>query len=160
MSKSSDDASFATAFDFFNEIGIIAQLASNQMQRSMPHGLTQSQFSVLNWFIRVDVQATPGRLASAFQVTRGAMTNTLGKLETKGFIRIEPDPASGRSKIVTMTPSGRKARDEAIASTHRILGDFLERFPAHALSVALPLLAEIRFYLDSARDAKNPSPDG
>ena len=69
------------AYGFFNEIGIIGQLSSNQMQRAMPHDLTQSQFSVLNWFVRVDTQATPGRLAKAFQVTKGAMTNTLHKLK-------------------------------------------------------------------------------
>ena len=51
-----------TAYGFFNEIGIISQLSSNQMQRAMPHGLTQSQFSVLNWFIRVDDQATQDRV--------------------------------------------------------------------------------------------------
>ena len=61
--RSPSRRSLATAFEFFNEIGIIAQLSSNQMQRTMPHGLTQSQFSVLNWFVRVDDQATPGRLA-------------------------------------------------------------------------------------------------
>ena len=40
-------------------IGIIAQLTSNQLQRNLPHGLTQSQFSVLNWFLRVDDEASP-----------------------------------------------------------------------------------------------------
>lgn len=144
--------SLATAFDFFNEIGIIAQLSSNQMQRSMPHGLNQSQFAVLNWFLRVDDRATPGRLARAFQVTGGAMTNTLGKLTEKGFIRVEPDPDSGRSKIVTLTPAGRLARDEAIAAAVAPLSDFLAAFPAGRLADVLPLLEEIRAWLDTARE--------
>jgi DNA-binding MarR family transcriptional regulator len=149
--KKPTEPALATAFEFFNEIGIISQLASNRMQRTMPYGLTQSQFSVLNWFIRVDDQATPGRLASAFQVTRGAMTNTLGKLEGKGFIRIQPDPESGRSKLVTMTAAGRKARDKAIAASSRSLEDFLEHYPAPTLKKALPLLKKVRAYLDEAR---------
>ena len=140
------------AFEFFNEIGIIAQLSSNQMQRTMPHGLTQSQFSVLNWFIRVDAEATPGRLARAFQVTPGAMTNTLTKLAGKGFIRIEPDPVSGRSKRVTLTAAGRKARDQAIKATHKALDEFLNAFPAKTLTEALPLLRTVRAHLDAARD--------
>ena len=145
-------SALATAFEFFNEIGIIGQLSSNRMQRSLPHGLNQSQFSVLNWFIRVDDQATPGRLARAFQVTGGAMTNTLNKLSAKGFIQVEPDPESGRSKIVTLTPAGRRAREDAIAALTGDLTSFLEAFPVSRLKEALPLLRETRAFLDAARD--------
>ncbi|MEJ2088605.1 MAG: MarR family transcriptional regulator [Gammaproteobacteria bacterium] len=150
--KRTEDTALATAFEFFNEIGIIGQLASNQMQRTMPFGLTQSQFSVLNWFVRVDDQATPGRLARAFQVTRGAMTNTLGKLEGKGFIHVKPDPTSGRSKIVTLTSAGRRARDQAIAAADEALGEFLQQFPSRMLQRSLPLLREVRAWLDAARE--------
>ncbi len=145
-------SALAAAFEFFNEIGIIGQLGSNRMQRSLPHGLNQSQFSVLNWFIRVDDRATPGRLARAFQVTGGAMTNTLGKLSAKGFVRIEPDPESGRSKIVTLTPAGRRAREDAITALSEDLTRFLEAFPEHRLKEVLPLLREARAFLDAARD--------
>lgn len=142
----------ATAFEFFNEIGIISQLSSNRMQRALPHGLNQSQFSVLNWFIRVDDQASPTRLAKAFQVTKGAMTNTLAKLSSKGFILIEPDPESGRSKIVTLTAEGRQAREDAIASVSTDLDEFLNTFSIARLKKVLPLLRETRAFLDAARD--------
>ena len=148
--KQSDELN--SVFALFNEIGIIAQLSTNQMQRTMPHDLTQSQFAVLNWFIRVDDQATPGRLAKAFQVTKGAMTNTLGKLETKGFITVRPDPDSGRRKLIRLTPLGRKARDAALAATYPQLETFLAQFPASRLSRLLPALREIRQYLDTARE--------
>ena len=140
------------AFEFFTEIGIISQLSSNYLQRHMPHGLTQSQFGVLNWFVRVDDEATPGRLAKAFQVTGGAMTNTLSKLAAKGFVTIEPDPESGRRKIVRMTKSGRAARDAAIASVSTGLMDFLAAFPSDRLKRALPLLRTVRGWLDEERD--------
>ena len=142
----------AIAFEFFNEIGIIGQLGSNRMQRTLPHGLNQSQFSVLNWFVRVDDQATPTRLARAFQVTRGAMTNTLAKLSSKGFVQIEPDPESGRSKIVTLTARGRRAREAAIAALGADLDEFLSAFPVARLQKVLPLLREARAFLDAARD--------
>jgi len=155
MSKSSNrqaSADQTTAFEFFNEIGIIGQLGSNRMQRALPHGLNQSQFSVLNWFVRVDDQATPTRLANAFQVTGGAMTNTLTKLSSKGFVQIEPDPDSGRRKIVRLTPAGRKAREVALAALGADLGEFLSTFPAARLKKALPLLREARAFLDAARE--------
>jgi len=140
------------AHQFFTEIGIIAQLSSNARERVLPHGLTVSQFAVLNWFVRVDTEATPGRLARAFQVTRGAMTNTLGKLEGKGFLTIAPDPDSGRQKIVRLTPAGRRARDDGVASSHPLLRTFLEQFDAAEIAAALPLLQAVRAWLDAARD--------
>jgi DNA-binding MarR family transcriptional regulator len=152
MAEQQREESLRRAYDFFNEIGIIAQLATNRVQREYPHNLTQSQFSVLNWFVRVAEEATPGRLARAFQVSKGAMTNTLGKLETKGFISVRPDPASGRRKIVCLTPAGRRAREQALAASFPHLKLFLETFGADRIEDALPLLREVRAYLDALRD--------
>jgi DNA-binding MarR family transcriptional regulator len=141
------DATYA----FFNEIGIIAQLSSNRQQRVLPNGLTGSQFSVLTWFVRVADEATPGRLATAFQVTKGAMTNTLTKLKDKGFLAIEPDPESGRRKIVRLTPAGRRARDDAVTSTHPRLAEFLQHVDARQIEAVLPFLQAVRKYLDESR---------
>jgi DNA-binding MarR family transcriptional regulator len=152
MSKSHNASELEDAYRFFNEIGIIAQLSANQMQRTLPHNLTLSQFSVLNWFSRVDAKASPGRLARAFQVSKGAMTNTLHKLSDKEFITIEEDPDSGRSKIVRMTPAGANARKAAIAASHPLLEDFLDRFDQNQITELLPLLQDIRSHLDRLRE--------
>lgn len=138
-------------FTFFNEINIIAQLSANEFERALPDGLTLSQFSVLNWFVRVDSSASPGRLATAFMVTRGAMTNTLKKLESKGLVRIEPDETSGRSKKITLTQEGRRSRKRAIASCHPVLAEVAREFPPTMLKRHLPLLQNMRKYLDESR---------
>lgn len=151
MPRQRSNTSLQEAYTFFNEIGIIAQLSSTQMQRALPYGLTQSQFSVLNWFVRVDDQATPGRLASAFQVSKGAMTNTLGKLSNKGFISVEPDPNSGRRKIVRLTATGHRAREKAVAASFPQLEAFLDEFSSTRINAVLPLLCEVRAYLDQLR---------
>ena len=140
-----------TLFTFFNEIGIISQLATSMFEQRLPHELTISQFGVLNWFVRVDSEATPSRLAKAFQVTGGAMTNTLKKLESKGFIKIRPDEKSGRQKRVTLTKSGRKARDESIAAVGPLLAEFAEAFPAAGLERQVKQLSKVREYLDEYR---------
>lgn len=151
--RPSDAEQLSRTYRFFNEIGIIAQLATNQMQRHLPHGLTASQFSVLNWFVRVDGQASPGRLARAFQVTPGAMTNTLSKLSEKGFIQISDDPTSGRSKIVTLTPAGAAAREQAISASYPLLREFLENFSDSEIGTMLPTLEKMRGYLDRRRES-------
>ncbi|MEQ8859714.1 MAG: MarR family transcriptional regulator [Pseudomonadales bacterium] len=139
------------AYRFFNEIGIIAQLSANEMARVLPHGLTPSQFSVLNWFVRVDDEATPGRLATAFQVTKGAMTNTLKRLEEKGFVSVSPDPASGRRKLVHLTAAGRTAREAAVAATFPLLATLLEAVDRRRIDAMLPELEAVRRFLDEAR---------
>jgi DNA-binding MarR family transcriptional regulator len=131
-------------FAFFNEIGIIAQLSSNRMERAMPHGLTRAQFSVLNWFSRVDDQATPGRLAAAFQVSKGAMTNSLGKLEDKGFVTVTPDPDSGRRKIVRRTAAGKKAWEAALASAFPVLETFADALGLDRIRAHQSFLSEVR----------------
>lgn len=141
------------AFVFFNELNIIAQLSSYSFERVLPHGLTNSQFTVLNWFTRVDSEATPGRLATAMTVTRGAMTNTLKKLESKGYINIEPDATSGRQKRVTMTAAGSAAREDAIVAASDILSEFCERFDMKEISALIPALQSVRKYLDEKRYA-------
>jgi DNA-binding MarR family transcriptional regulator len=110
-----------------------------------------SQFSVLNWFTRVDDEATPGRLATAFNVTKGAMTNTLKRLEQKGFIDVRVDQASARRKLVTMTPAGADARRQALEAVEPLLEEMLKAFSLQNIQRSLPFLAQLRVYLDERR---------
>jgi len=141
----------AVLFRYLNEIGIISALASNRFERLLPGDLTLSQFTVLNWFIRVDTEATPGRLARAFEVTGGAMTNTLKKLEGKGLVLIEPDPHSGRQKRVTLTDAGKVLREQAISDAFPLLRELAEALDIKAIRQQLTHLQEVRQYLDESR---------
>ncbi len=147
---------YETLFSYFMEVGIVAQLTSTLFERNLPEGMTRSQFSVLNWFLRVDTVASPGRLATAFQVTRGAMTNTLKKLAAKGYITVEPDSTSGRSKIVRLTALGEAVHERAIASARPAMEDFAGRLDLDCIRDQLENLKSIRKLLDDARYA---SPD-
>ena len=151
MSKSHDEPELQNAYRFFNEIGIIAQLSSNQMQRTLPHNLTLSQFSVLNWFVRVDAQASPGRLANAFQVTKGAMTNTLQRLEKRGLVQIAADPRDGRGKLVSITEAGREMRARCVAGIGPLCDDLSNKLTTREFASALPILEKIRKHLDRHR---------
>ena len=126
-------------------------MATNALESCLPDGLTSSQFGVLNWFVRVDTEATPGRLATAFMVTKGAMTNTLKRLEEKGFVRVRPDEHSGRRKLVTITAKGMRARTNAIKSVDPLLQELLTEFSKPDFALSLPFLESIRTYLDERR---------
>ena len=150
MAKTNEDMGMEI-FGFFTEVSIIAQLSISLFERHLPEGLTHSQFGVLNWFHRVDDEATPGRLAAAFQVTPGAMTNTLKRLGAKALIKVEPDAGSGRRKRVTITPAGRDMRQQALESAAPLLAEFVEAFSAGTIAGQTRELAKIREYLDEYR---------
>ena len=48
---------------------------------------------MLNHFARLGGVRSPAELAQAFQVSKGAMTNTLQRLEAGRLVKIIPDPA-------------------------------------------------------------------
>ncbi len=138
-------------FSLFLEIGIIAQLSGNRFQRALSHGLTMAQFSLLTHCIRLGDGWTPARLAAAFQVTRGTMTNTLQKLEAKGFIRVDPDPDDARSKRVFLTAPGRAAQEEALKALVPEIVQLPAGFPPTLAAEILPALERLRIWLDTNR---------
>jgi DNA-binding MarR family transcriptional regulator len=141
----------AVYFRLFTEIGIINQLSSNRAERAMPHGLTMSQFSVLNHFSRGLPPKSPLDLANAFQVTKGAMTNTLKQLEGKGFVDIVPHETDKRSKIVSISQKGRAAHKDAQIELAQQFEDFSEAFSVEEIAAQLPALEKLRIWLDENR---------
>lgn len=145
------DKSVDLLFRMFTEINIIGHLSTNMLERVLPEGLTVAQFGVLNHFVRLGGQWAPARLARAFQVTKGAMTNTLQRLEGQNLVRIVDDPSDGRAKLVEITDKGRRVRDRCIAATGAVIGE-LTTIRAEDVRAALPFLEQVRKVLDAQRD--------
>ena len=139
------------AFRLFTEIGIIEQLARNRLERGLPDRLKVSQFVVLNHLVRLGGEWSPARLASAFQVTKGAMPNTLQRLEIRALVRIVADPRDGRAKLVTITDAGRDMRASCVASVSPFLADLSQALSDQDLAKALPVLEKIKKILDAQR---------
>ena len=135
----------------FNEIGIIAQLSSNRLERVLPVGMSIAQFSLLNHLVRLGGSWAPSRLARAFQVTKGAMTNTLQRLETQGLVRITTDPDDARGKLVEVTDAGRRMRERCVRATGEVMDDIVKLVPAEDVRAALPFLENLRKTLDANR---------
>jgi len=132
-------------------VGIIEQLARNRVERNLPYGLKLSQFSVLNHFVRLGGQWAPARLARAFQVTEGAMTNTIQRLEALGFVEVVPDPRDGRGKLVAITEAGRAAHAHSLAALAPDLATIQSEFGTEAFETTIPFLERLRVYLDENR---------
>lgn len=141
-------------FTFFNEVGIIEQLARSRLERVLPAGLKAPHFGVLNHLVRLGDQTSPLRLARAFQVSKGTMTNTLQRLEARGLIELRADPEDGRGKQVRLTAKGRAMRETAIKAIAPAMAELATRFPESEFQKVLPLLQSVRAYLDEARQVR------
>lgn len=144
MSETNDNLAVA----LFSEVFMADQLARNRLSKALPKGMELSHFSVLNHLINVNAERSPAQLAKAFHVTRGAMTNTLNKLEWAGHIHIRPDWDDARRKHVTISPSGRKARDIALNAIAPIISKVVEKIGTNRVRAALPVLREFRDQMD------------
>ncbi|WP_420410745.1 MarR family winged helix-turn-helix transcriptional regulator [Roseibium sp.] len=147
-----DNSSRHTLFSFFNEVGIIAQLSRAAMEARLPDGLTLPHFSVINHLIRVKDGQTPLALAKAFQVPKTTMTHTLSGLIDHGFVDIRPNPKDGRSKTVWLTEAGKTFREDAIKSIDPDMTALKDAIPEEKFAEILPLLAEVRAFMDAYRD--------
>ncbi len=137
------------AVSLFSEIFMVDQLARARLTRALPKGMEISHFSVLNHLARLQEERTPAQLARTFNVTRGAMTNTLHKLEIAGHIHIRPDWDDARRKFVAISPAGLRARDAALAAITPVIGEVVEAIGAEKVRAALPVLREMRLRLSS-----------
>ncbi|OIP86844.1 MAG: MarR family transcriptional regulator [Rhodobacterales bacterium CG2_30_65_12] len=132
----------------FSEMFMADQLARTALSKALPKGMELSHFSVLNHLANAGEAKSPAQLARTFHVTRGAMTNTLGKLEWAGHVHIHPDWDDARRKLVTISPAGRKARDTALSAIAPIIADVVATIGPEKVRAAIPVLREIRARFD------------
>ncbi len=135
---------------FLAEMFMAEQLARARLSRALPKGMQLSHFGVLNLLARLPGERTPAELARAFHVTRGAMTNTLTRLEAQGHIHIRPDWDDGRRKFVSISPAGRLARDEALAGIVPLIAALVAKLGDDQVRAALPVLRALRLALEDA----------
>ena len=136
------------AVALFGELFMADQLARNRISKVLPKGMELSHFSVLNHLARINDERTPAQLARAFHVTRGAMTNTLTRMEWAGHIHIRPDWEDARQKFVAISPSGRAARDAAVATVVPLIGDVVQALGQDRVRALLSVLRELRVRLE------------
>lgn len=136
------------AIALFGELFMADQLARNRISKVLPKGMEISHFGVLNHLARINEERTPAQLARSFHVTRGAMTNTLAKLEWAGHVHIRPDWDDARQKFVAISPAGRAARDAAVQAVAPLIAEVVQALGAEKVRALLPVLREMRTRLE------------
>ncbi len=131
----------------FAEITTVDQLIRAQIAKSLPEGMAISHLSVLNHLSSVKNEKTPMQLAKSFHVTKGAMTNTLSRLATSGYIHIRPDQNDARRKKVTISESGLEAQRSAINTITPVLAKVINKLGQEKADSVLPIIRQLRHIL-------------
>ena len=142
----SKDSSIAVTL--FSELLTLEHLTRSNIAKALPKGMELSHFVVLNHLAHTATEKTPAQLAKSFHLTRGAMTNTLNKLEWAGYVHIRPDWEDARRKFVAISPAGIKARDAALAAIEPVLANAIRTIGSDQVKAVLPVLREIRTALE------------
>jgi DNA-binding MarR family transcriptional regulator len=138
-----DDAE-GLAITLFAELHAIDQRMRGRLLRALPGGLGINQFSVLHHLARLGAERSPAQLAQSFHVTRGAMTNTLARLQAAGFVHIRPDWEDGRRKWVAISPAGLAARNRALDALGPVLREAVAGAGPDRVRAAMPVLRALR----------------
>ena len=143
----SEDAD-ALAVTLFSEMLVADQLIRARLSKALPKGMELSHFTVLNYLAQTPVERSPTDLARTFHLTRGAMTNTLSKLEWAGHVHVRPDWDDARRKRVAISPAGIAARNAALAAILPIMSDAVRDIGTQGTRAAIPVLRKIRQKFD------------
>ena len=134
----------ALAISLFSEVLAADQMVRYRLSRVLPKGMEISHFSVLNQLAWHDDERSPAQLADTFNVTRGAMTNTLNRLEWAGYVHIRPDWDDARRKMVAISPAGRRAREQALSAIAPMVTEVIENLGEDRVRETLPILRQLR----------------
>ena len=147
MSKPINDP---LAISLFSEISAIDHLLKVKLSKSLPVGMELSHFVILNHISILETEKTPAQLARSFNLTKGAITNTLAKLSNMGYIHIRPDWNDARRKLVSVSNTGKTARDVAVNSIEPILNDLMKVMGSEKTRSMIPFLRDLRILLNNA----------
>ncbi len=110
-------------------------------------GLTTQQWAVLGALSRDEAQPgmSIGDLAKYLMVSRQNLAGLIGRMERDGHVTVAADANDRRSRIVTMTPSGRRlwqlqAQPKIRSYYEQVLSDFSINDVAHTLHYLLKML--------------------
>ena len=114
-------------------------------------GLTTQQWAVLGALSREKAQGgiSIGELARYLMVSRQNLSGLIGRMERDGHVEVTPDERDRRSRVVTMTDSGRHVwQDLALPKIHayyeQILADFSINDVTHTLHYLLKMLENMQ----------------
>jgi DNA-binding MarR family transcriptional regulator len=93
-------------------MGISKRFKNGLEETLAEHGLSWADWKMLSALLRKSPRSA-GKLAEITELSSGAMTNRLDRLEEAGLVRRLPDPDDRRGVLVEVTAKGKRAYNAA-----------------------------------------------
>jgi DNA-binding MarR family transcriptional regulator len=97
----------------------LAHRLDTDLKRELaPYGIELWELELLACLLRAepDHRLSAGTLLTQLQLTSGAITNRVRRLELNGWVTRDLDPDDRRSVLVTLTPAGKKRALEVFSA--------------------------------------------
>ena len=148
LDESEREARIALANRLFFRLYQCANMLHKTGTRAVEaEGLTTQQWAVLGAVSRPAAARgmAVNELARYLMVSRQNLSGVIGRMERAGHLRCESDPEDRRSRLVQLTPSGRRLwQTQALPKIHAYYDQVLDGFSindgAHALHYLLKIL--------------------
>jgi DNA-binding MarR family transcriptional regulator len=130
-----------------SHLGYWLRRVSNTVSGEFARSLYARQTSVAEWVLLRHLydreRATPGELAEASTMTRGAISKIIDKLQAKGWIRTKVNPEDNRGQLLSLTPVGRRNLPELAEIADRNDEQFFACLDAGERAALKNLLAKL-----------------
>jgi DNA-binding MarR family transcriptional regulator len=119
-----------TLRDSLDSVGYLTNLAGRLLVRALERRMPGGSAGPMPVFLALsDGKALPQKeLARLAAVEQPTMANTLARMQRDGLVSGAPDPADGRSTLLSLTPLGRERADAALSAAGKVntlaLADF------------------------------------
>ncbi|WP_298233060.1 MarR family winged helix-turn-helix transcriptional regulator [uncultured Azohydromonas sp.] len=168
--KETQQRSLETKLELANRLFFRLYQCANMLHKTgtravEDEGLTTQQWAVLGALSRDKAQGgmSMGDLARYLMVSRQNLSGVISRMERDGHLAALPDPRDRRSRLVTMTDSGRHVWEELAlpkirAYYEEILSGFSVEDVTHTLHYLLKMLENMQ-RIDSERGNSDGSGD-
>jgi DNA-binding MarR family transcriptional regulator len=93
-------------------LGYWLRRISNAVSGEFARSLQARRTSVAEWVLLRNLwdrtEATPGEMAEALTMTRGAVSKIIDKIQLKGWIKSRTNPEDNRGQLLSLTAAGRR----------------------------------------------------
>ena len=97
-------------YDLESHLGYWLRRVSNHVSGAFGQALEARHASVAEWVVMCRIHAqpgiTPGEIAEGLDMTRGAVSKIIDKLEAKNWLARSTKPEDGRVQLLSLTRSG------------------------------------------------------
>ena len=151
MATRPTEAQAALGWRIFNWIGIIDQLAQTRASKALDElKLPFPQFVMLNHFSHRPQEAkTVTSVALALQQPQPGVTKTVQKLVARKFLKADPAPGDGRSKLLTITPKGLEIFSRAVAAFIPQFAEVYSGWEDKEMEDLFRLLDRLKIWMDT-----------